>query len=180
MKPLCFAAMILVIPSSLLAQSSASYRLSEQVFNAGGRPANTVVALSASYKLSLDSIGEAVARGALSGPTLRLDAGFLTAYAPPGEVTGMRVLSDKQTLTWTRDPASTGYNLYSGLLATLPGDYGPCAVSLVAEPTWVEPVAPSPGTGAFFLVTGSNRLREEGTKGHAKNGVERANNAPCP
>jgi hypothetical protein len=180
MTPLVFAVIVLSIPASLLAQSSATYRLSEPIFNAGGRPAHAVVASSAGYRISLDSIGEGVARSALSGPSLRLDAGFVTAYAPPGEVTGLLVLSDGETLTWSRDPASTAYNVYSGPLATLPGDYGPCAVSRVEEPTWVDPSLPDPGTGVFFLVTGSNSLRQEGTKGQASSGVERLNDSPCP
>ena len=180
MKGLVLAAAVLSLPSAALAQSSATYRLSEQVFNAGGRPANAVVASSGGYRLTLDSIGEGVVRRALSGPSLRVDAGFPTAYAPPGEVTGLNVMSDHETLTWSRDPASVGYNVYSGPLATLPGDYGPCAVSSVEEPLWVASSVPSPGSGVFFLVTGSNRLREEGTKGHASSGAERPNVSPCP
>jgi hypothetical protein len=180
MKGLVLAAALLSIPSAALAQSSATYRLTEQVFNAGGRPADAVVASSASFKLSLDSIGEGIARGALAGASYRLDSGFASAYAPPGEVTGLRVLSDGETLAWSRDPASTAYNVYSGTLATLPGDFGSCAASRVDEPTWGDPSVPGAGSGLFYLVTGSNRLRQEGTKGHASSGAERANDAPCP
>ncbi|PYT33187.1 MAG: hypothetical protein DMF52_16120 [Acidobacteria bacterium] len=37
-----------------------------------------------------------------------------------------------------------------------------------------------PPQGFFYLITSRNRLDEEGIKGHASSGVERANPLPCP
>ena len=173
-------AVVLSAPASILAQSSASYKLDEHVINAGGRPEQAIVASSSSYKISLDSIGEANADRALSGASIRMDGGFTTAYPPPGEVGGLEILADLQTLTWFRDSASMTYNIYKGPLSTLPGGYGDCAVSWVAGNSWVDPSMPDPHGGLFYLVTGENRLREEGTKGQTSTGVERANSTPCP
>ena len=164
----------------ILAQSSASYRLKEHVFNAGGRPAETVVATSPGFRLSLESIGEALARRGQTGGAYRLDGGFLPSYPPPGEVVLLDILDDHQTLTWSAEPASTAYNIYTGSLEGLPGTYGTCAVTRIADTSWADPSAPSPESGVFYLVTGENRLWEEGTKGFASNGTERPNPAPCP
>jgi hypothetical protein len=172
--------LLVAIPSSVLAQSSPSHKLTEHVFNAGGRPAQAVTSTSATYRLSVDSIGEPVAGGTLTGFSFRLDSGLAAAYPPPGEVTGLQVLVDGQTLVWSPEPFSTAYNVYSGLLSTLPGGYGTCAAARVPGLSAVDPTLPGAGSGLFYLVTGVNRLREEGTKGHASSGVERANPSPCP
>ena len=50
----------------------------------------------------------------------------------------------------------------------------------VAGTSAVDDTLPSTGTGLFYLVTGVNRLREEGTKGRSSSGTERANPLPCP
>lgn len=164
----------------IYAQSSASYRLKEHVLNAGGRPAETVVASSSGFRLSLESIGEALTRSAQSSGAYRLDGGFLPAYPPPGEVVDLNLLADHQTLTWSAEPASTAYNIYKGSLVGLPGTYGTCAATRVAGLSWVDPSTPPPASGVFYLVTGENRLWEEGTKGFASNGAQRPNPAPCP
>lgn len=164
----------------ILAQSSASYRLEEHVFNAGGRPAETVVASSPGFRLSLESIGEPLARRGQTGGAYRLDGGFLPAYPPPGEVMLLDILDDHQTLTWSAEPASTAYNIYKGSLVGLPDTYGTCAVTRIAGTSWVDQSAPPPESGAFYLVTGENRIWEEGTKGFASNGAQRPNPAPCP
>lgn len=174
------ATCVVSIPAPALAQSSASYKLGEHVFNAGGRPTEAVVSTSASYRLTLDSLGESVAGDTLAGASYQLEGGLASTYPPPGEVDGLEVLGDLQTLTWSWEPASTAYNVYTGLLSTLPGDYGACAVSRVAGASWGDPALPAPGTGAFYLVTGENRLRQEGTKGQASSGAARGNPSPCP
>ena len=178
--PFLVAVMVVSIPTSILGQSSASYRLNEHAFNAGGRPAQAVVSSSMSYRLSLDSIGEPIAGQALAGASFRLDGGIASAYPPPGEVDGLDVLGDMQTLSWFWEPASTAFNVYTGPLTTLPGGYGACAVARVAGISWVDAAMPAPGSGVFYLVTGENRLREEGTKGYAWDGAERGNPSPCP
>ncbi|RMF71809.1 MAG: hypothetical protein D6738_13060, partial [Acidobacteria bacterium] len=63
------AAVLLVLAAAAAgpatAQQSASYRMDEHVLNQGGRPAGGVTASSASYRVSLDSLGEALVRAGL-------------------------------------------------------------------------------------------------------------------
>jgi hypothetical protein len=162
------------------AQSSPHYALREHTLNAGGRPAQAVVAGSASFKVSLDSIGGPVVGRALAGASFRMAAGFDSAYAPAGEVLGLDFLADRQTLRWLYEAASTEYDVYAAPLSTLPGAFGACAQSRVAGSSWSDPVAPAPGDGRFYLVTGLNRIGEEGTKGWTSAGPERSNPSPCP
>jgi hypothetical protein len=174
------AAIPVAIPSSILAQSSPSHTHTEHVFNAGGRPAQAVTSASPTYRISLDSIGEPIAGRMLSGASFRLTGGLAAAHPPPGEVEGLQILADGQTLLWCSEPFSTTYNVYAGLLASLPGGHGTCAVAHVAATLVVDSTAPAQGTGLFYLVTGVNRLREEGTKGRDSSGAVRGNPAPCP
>ena len=180
MEAIRIAAMVAAIPSSLLAQSSPSHTQREHVFNAGGRPEQAVISTSPSYRISLDSIGEPIAARLLTGVSFKVDGGLAAAYPPPGEVVGLRLLDDRQTLVWSREPSSTAYNVYADLLSSLPGGFGTCAVARVTGTSAVDTTQPSPGSGLFYLVTGVNRLREEGTKGRTSSGTERANPLPCP
>ena len=175
MRPRVLAFVVLTACAPALAQSSASYRLEEHALNAGGRPAQAVVAASASFRISLDSIGGPVAGRGFAGPSFHLDAGFDAAYAPPGEVQGLAFAGDHQTLTWQAERSSTSYDVYSAALSTLPGSFGGCAQSSVPGTSWPDPSIPVSGNGSFYLVTGKNRLGEEGTKGAA-----RGNPSPCP
>jgi hypothetical protein len=173
--------LLALAPPVLFAQSSASYRIDEKALNEGGRPAQAVVCTSASYRISLDAIGDPIAGLTMSGPSFHLGGGSLaTAFPPPGEVNGLQLLADRQTLAWAPEPAASAYNVYAGLLSTLPGQFGACAIARVAGTSAVDLTVPSLGTGLFYLVTGVNRLREESTKGHTSNGSERANPSPCP
>jgi hypothetical protein len=174
------AAAVLWACLPVAAQSSASYVLGEHTLNAGGHPAQAVVAGSASFKVSLDSIGGPVVARALGGASFHMAAGFDSAYAPPGEVTGLEFLADRQTLRWMYEAASTAYDVYAAPLSTLPGAFGACAQSRVAGSSWSDPVTPVPGDGRFYLITGLNRLAEEGTKGWTSAGPERTNTSPCP
>jgi hypothetical protein len=168
------------IPSPVLAQTSASYTQTEHVFNAGGQPGQAVSPSSASFRISLDSVGEALAGVTMTGASFRLGSGLDAAYAPPGEVVGLQMLADRQTMVWSPEPASTAYNVYAGPLSTLPGGFGACAVAHVATTSAIDPVMPAPGSGVFYLVTGANRLWTEGTKGWTSSGAERSNTDPCP
>jgi len=172
--------LLLGIGSVARAQSSASYRLEEQALNAGGQPVNAVVSTSLGYRLALDSIGDALTSRELSSPSYRLTAGFAGRYPPPGEIGGLEILHDGQTLAWSWEHASTAFNVYRGALSTLPGGYGDCALARVAGTSWTDPFVPTPGAGSFYLVTGENLLWQEGTKGFASSGAERANPSPCP
>jgi hypothetical protein len=138
------------------------------------------VATSSGFRLGLESIGEPLAWRPQSSGAYRLDGGFLPAYPPPGEVTGVAILADQRTLTWSAEPVSTAYNVYTGSLRPLPGSYGACAAARVAGNAWMDFSTPPLGTGVFYLVTGENRLWQEGTKGYASSGAERPNSSPCP
>ncbi len=68
----------------VLAQQSASFKLEEHTFNAGGNPDQGAILTSASFRISLDAIGDAVAATGLTSASFQLDTGFLTGYPPPG------------------------------------------------------------------------------------------------
>ena len=180
MVRLAIAAAIVALPGAVIAQSSSGYKLQEHALDAGGRPVDAVVSTSASFKLTLDSIGDSVARRGVSAPSFHLDGGMAQAYPPPGEVENLEILADTQTLAWSFEPASTSYNVYTGALSALPGGYGGCAISNAGGPFWIDSTTPAPGAGFFYLVTGENRLGEEGTKGRDSGGALRGNASPCP
>ncbi len=161
------------------AQTSAGFRLTESVMNAGGNPRDGSRPASASYRISHDALGAALTGGALTSPAFRAEGGFVGRYRPAGEVPDVR-FADRTTLTWNHDPSAGAYNLYRDALASLPGNYGGCYRSALAGPPFVEAAAPAGGTGWFYLVTVENRLGEEGTKGRRSDGTERTNPAPCP
>lgn len=173
------AAILLLAPITPgRAEESASYRLTGEVFNAGGRPAG--VSTSPGVRLTLESIGEALAGPGATGASFRLDGGFVVAYAPPGEVAGLRFL-DAETLAWSAlDSGGGGYCLYRDDVAALPGlGYGVCLQPHVDGTTAADAATPLPATAFFYLVTGKNRLGEEGTKGFHSDGTGRGG-PTCP
>jgi len=171
-------AILCVVPA--LAQQSASYKLTEAVFNEGGNPANGTILASTSYKMSFDATGDAAIATGLSGASYRMDTGFVSAYPPPGETLGLR-FTGKQTLVWSPEKSVGTYNLYRDTIPALPGGmYGLCSQPGLTSETATDTTVPGIGTGYFYLVTAENRLREEGTKGYQRNGSERPNPAPCP
>jgi len=162
-----------------LAQSSASYKLEEHVVNAGGHPANGTYMSSASFRIKLDSIGEAVVGSEMSSPSYRMAASFGSAYPPPGEVPSMW-FSDHETMHWDAEPSAGTYNLYRDLMSNVSGGgYGDCHDSGMTGTAASDPVTPPAGDGWFYLVTVENRLDEEGTKGTDSIGTERLG-AACP
>jgi len=173
------AAPALLLAGSLVAQESPGFRITDQTFNAGGHPSEATRPASAGYRASLGSIGEPVAVGELGSPSYRLSAGFVSAYPPPGEVAELRFTSPVN-LTWTPQGSTGVYNVYRALVSGLPADSGSCWQDglLVPEASDGDPL-PS-GATFFYLATAVNRLGEEGTKGRASDGSERANPAPCP
>ncbi len=173
--------MICLVTASvpLFAQQSASYRMDEHVFNQGGHPSDGMTVGSASFRISLDSLGEGVVRSGLSSSTYRMDASFASAYPPPGEVLGLRFL-DQETLTWNPEPSIGVYAVYRDTLATISsGQYGSCWRQDVADESVVDTDPIGAGDGFFYLVTAKNRLEEEGSKGRDSSGTQRAGNA-CP
>ena len=110
---------VILLPSSwALAQQSASFELSEHVFNNGGRPAGGQVAASTSFRITLDAVGDSVTPAHLVGGDIDLGGGFVTVYPPPGEVVEL-LFTSHDTLVWTPEPSTGVYNLYRGLLTSL-------------------------------------------------------------
>jgi hypothetical protein len=162
------------------AQTSPSFRLTESTLNAGGHPRAGQVLQSLSFRVSLDSLGEGIVGRGLAGGGFRLDASFLAAYPPPGEVGGLH-LPDPATATWNHEPSAGTYNLYRDPLSALSGaNAGSCFQSALAATSATLPDTPPSGGGFFYLVTVRNRLSEEGTLGSASGGAERTSPAPCP
>ena len=161
------------------AQTSASFKLTENVVSSGGHPLDASRPASASFRISFGAIGDAALRGALSSASYRGDGGFVGRYAPPGEVSGVRFV-DKTNLTWSHEPSVKTYNLYRNTLASLPGNFGGCYQAALVTPSFGETAAPTPGSGWHYLVTAKNRLREEGNKGRTSSGAERSNPSSCP
>lgn len=173
-------ALALLGSGTVLAQQSASFRLEEHVFNAGGRPSGGLVAASASHRITLDAVGDSISPGHLSGGAHQLGGGFVSVYPPPGEVAGLR-FADDVTLIWSPEPSTGRYNVYRGLLNGLPAlTYGGCRQSEIAGTTTTDPDNAPSGQGFFYLVTAENLIAEEGTKGFASSGNERSNGSPCP
>ena len=167
-----------LLSPTLMAQQSASYTLDEHHLNQGGSPDAGGVPSSGSYAISLDAIGVPVHAAGLSSASYLMDAGFVVAYPPPGEVLDL-VFTDATTLAWTPEPSVGAYDVYRGLAGSLPGGYGDCFASAAPGEIVTDAELPPPGACYFYLVTATNRIGEEGTKGYDSLGAERANPAPC-
>lgn len=170
---------IVGLASSAIAQTSASYKLTEQVINAGGHPAGGAIQSSASYHIKLDAIGEAVVQTGGGSASYHLDASFTSAYPPAGEVRNLR-WQNRTTLRWDAEKSIGKYELYRDLTSTLPGNYGTCLQSALSASTATDASTPGARKAYFYLVTARNRLNEEGTKGNRSNGSQRPNPLPCP
>lgn len=180
MKSTTITLLLLMGVGSVAAQESASFRLNEHAFNAGGRPEGGVTAASANFRITLDALGDSVRTGVLAGGDFQLGGGFVTAYPPPGEVELLQ-FTDGETLVWTPEPSVGTYHLYRGAVGDIEGlTYGDCLESQIAGTTTTDAEPPPSEQGFFYLVTAANLIAEEGTKGHASSGDERANPAPCP
>lgn len=106
------------------------------------------------------------------------------SYAVVAEVTGLAVESDKQTITWDPDSASTGadtvHDVLRGDVAQLPIDDGLTETCLgsFAGTTTTDDKIPLEGE-AYWYVTRARNACGAGTYGFASGGVERTSNA-CP
>lgn len=167
-----------VLPGA--SQESASYRMTEHAFNAGGHPAEGTTPASASYRMSLEALGDPATAIESTAPSYRMDAGFTSAYPPPGEVWGLR-FTDRDTLRWDPERSIGRYNLYRDLLSNLlGGSYGNCEQQDLTDETAIDAAVPPLFEGYFYLVTAQNRLDEEGALGEDGGGAERPNMTPCP
>ena len=97
--------LVLLLAFPVLAQESASYKLAEHTFNAGGNPSDGVVLTSTSYSITLDAIGDSVVARGLSSASFGMDGGFISGYPPPGEVDGL-YFTDPATLVWSPEPSA--------------------------------------------------------------------------
>ncbi len=170
---------LLLAATAVLAQESATYKLTEHVFNAGGHPSGASNPVSASYQITMGSIGDGLSARGLSSASYHTDAGFVMTYPPPGETTGLRFIS-KTGLAWDAEPSAGSYNLYRDLLSNLTGlGFGQCQQQGLASTTTNDAEAVPAGDGFFYLMTVENRVAEEGTKGAQSSGAERQG-AACP
>lgn len=160
-------------------QSSATFRLSESTVNAGGHPAQGLSMTSASYRVRLDAIGDAVSGGSSASASYRSGSGFSMRYQPPGEIENVRFQS-RVALLWDNDPSAGTYNVYRDAIPTLPAGAGACLQSAIQGASYIASASPPAGTGWFFLVTAENMLGEEGTLGTGSGGIARASVASCP
>jgi hypothetical protein len=167
-----------VVPAA--AQESASFRLREQVFNAGGHPVAGQGLESPSFRVGLDSVGESAIATALASASFKMDVGFAAFYLPPREVRNLRFV-DHVGMVWAPEMSVGTYNLYRGIVKQIPASgYGTCLEHDLDTTAGQDVDQPPVGVGWFYLVTASNRLEEEGTKGHGSGGSTRTNSAPCP
>lgn len=165
---------------TVFAQSSASYRLEEHALNAGGHPSGGATMSSASFQISLDSLGEGVLGEGLASASYAMDGGLLPAYSPPGEV-GNLVFTASDTLDWDAERSAGSYNLYRDALSALSGgSAGSCEQQDIAASTTTDAGTPGTGSGWFYLVTVENRLGEEGTRGSDGGGAPRPETGVCP
>jgi hypothetical protein len=166
--------------SVAVAQQSTSYRLTEHALNAGGRPADGVVASSTNYRVSLESIGDTVGHGTVTSASYAGDGGFVPPYAPPVEVDGLR-FTDKDTLIWHAMGSARVFNLYRDGLSTLGGlTVGTCLVREIPMTTTDDATLPPPDAAYVYLLSAVNRLDEEGTLGAATPGDIRVPTTACP
>jgi hypothetical protein len=171
---------LLIAALPALAQSSPSYQLTESAINCGGDPQNGAVLTSASFAVTLDAIGDAVAGGPLAGASYSSDVGLPPSLRPPGEVLNLR-FSSTTTLTWAPESSVGSYRLYRGLLSALPASYGACqSPGGLAVEEATDAATPSPGQCFIYLVSARNRIEEEGTLGTTSAGAFIPNTSPCP
>ncbi len=179
MRKRALSIVLLLAATAVAAQERSTYKLTEHVFNSGGHPGGASNPVSASYQITMGSIGDGLSARGLSSASYRSDAGFVTAYPPPGEATALRFTS-KTGLAWDAEPSAGSYNLYRDLLSNLTGlGFGQCQQQGLASTTTTDADAVPADDGFFYLVTVENRLAEEGTKGFQSGGIERQG-AACP
>jgi len=165
-----------IVAAQAPAQSSADYQIEQGTFNNGGNPVPELT--SASYRMTLDSIGEGISASGLSSASHEMDPGFPPTYGPPGEVLNLRFTSKTQ-FGWNPEPSVGAYNTYRGNLGSFT-EYGACLHYGMTVTTDEDPQTPAAGAGYFYLVTAENRINEEGIKGRDSGGVIEPNPAPCP
>jgi hypothetical protein len=162
---------------SAMAQTSASYKLTESTINSGGDPGNGVILTSSHFHIKLDSAGDGLVGAGLGSASYHMSGGFVGSYPPPGEI--MNVSLNGSTLQWDPEPSAGVYEVYRGPLSTLPGTFGTCFAGNVSAPMITDSSSPPTSQAYFYLITVRNRLAEEGVKGYQSNGTPEGNPSPC-
>jgi hypothetical protein len=174
-----FGVVLLLSAPCSFAQESASYRLAEHAFNEGGHPDAGLIVSSASYRITLDAVGDSVTGLGLSSASYTMEGGFVSRYPPPAEVLGL-IFLDRTTLGWQAEKSASHYDLYRGLATAVSGSYaGACHEAGIAGETTTDGESPPAAEGFFYLVTATNSLGEEGTRGTRDPGVQRAETGQC-
>jgi len=170
----------LALAGPVLAQSSASYEVEAYSFNNGGVPFQGGSRYSPDYRIRLESIGDPLTAATLSSAAYHMHAGFVTSYAPPGEVRGLR-FTDHATLAWDPDPFAVEYEVYRASTWVLSFPYyEACFAMHLSTATAADATDPFEDESNFYLVTARNRLGEESTLGYRSDGTRRVGPVPCP
>lgn len=177
-SPERLAVLLLAFAAPAPAQQSASFDQREHALNCGGNPADGVILTSASYRFTLDALGEAAAAPTIASASYSVGTGFLAPYPPPGEVQNLRMTGTG--LTWNPERSRGSYAVYRGVVTNLPADYGSCLSSGQTSESATDAAVPAAGQTWFYLVSVRNRLTEEGRKGTNSSGVPNPNPSPCP
>jgi len=175
------AALAAITP--LAAQSSAHYKLTDSSLNASGDPKDGITLASAHFRIKLDSVGEPLVGMGPASVSFHVDGGYAGSYPPPLEVNDLRLSQDVlvTTLEWDAEPSAMTYHVYRGPLVSLSGgNFGTCFATNLELTSFPDGLPILPGQAFFYLVTGRNRLREEGPKGYGSSGALEPNPSPCP
>ncbi|GEM_PF-2625540 len=96
-----------------------------------------------------------------------------------GEVRGVRIESDHETLRWRGLRGADRYDVIRGEVTALPGgDWGSCLADDVEDVSWRDPEVPAVGSAWHYLVRGDDAIVGEGPLGRTSAGEERV--ASCP
>ena len=165
--------LLLLLSGSALAQTSASFQLEEYTLNAGGTPSQGSELASASFRMTVASLGNTLSAVGLDSASFQLDSGFGVSYLPPGQVAAMcggagelpAVFTDVQTLIWPRGAFGRDSTTCTGTIPVV--GYGICEQQDLIAATYGDGRggALDRATTFYYLVTVENRLAEEGTKG---------------
>jgi hypothetical protein len=94
-----------------------------------------------------------------------------TGGSVPGEVAGVVLAGDKETLSWQAEQLSDLYDILRGDLVELRSDGGfsrsECLAWRVETTSHTDPVVPAPGSGSYYLVRGKAEQCRLGSWGSA-------------
>ena len=147
-----------------------------------GSPAvASVTSTSSSFAVTYSGLGEPLPPNRMSSASYGVESGFGSAYPPPGEVFFLRFGAQKDQLRWDAERSAGTYSVYRGNLSTLSDlQYGSCLAQDVMGTGYNDDTTVPVDDGFYYLVTVTNRLREEGSKGFQSDGVTERQGTVCP